>query len=239
MVLIPTAVGMLFEFVVSAGHIELTEIDKDTLRTGLSLIAQGAALVGLTVRRVGGRQGLALPLSALGMSLQRPRHGWRQEVIVGLIAGIGLMALNIIGSWATQKLFALFMDAEELAEHVARESQSVAEALGGGASGWIVVLLPLIAVIVAPISEEVFFRGYVYAVLRSRFGRDPWYAVYWSSAVFALVHFYVVHFIPVFLIGMALAYLYRKRGSLIAPVVAHATTNFIVTVATLAAQAMS
>lgn len=238
MLLVPVAAGALFDlFLRIVGPRGITEVDAITLRTGFSLIAQGVALVGLTVRRVVGRGGLGLSLNSLGLTRSRSGKTWQREVIVGLVAGLVLMALNIIGSWLTQKLFALFMDPDALAEHVSRESGAVAEALGGGASGWIVLLLPVIAVVMAPISEEVFFRGYLYAVLRSRFTRDPWYAVYWSSAVFSIVHFYFVHFIPVFLIGMALAYLYRLRGSLIAPIVAHATTNFIVTVATLAAQA--
>lgn len=245
MLLVPFAVGMLFNFVADIARLDVTQPDVATLRTGVSLIAQGVALVGMTVRRVTSGRGLGLPVRALGLpaspwrsSLTRPVR-WGPELAVGVVAGVGITALNIVGSWLTQRLFALFMDEESLAQYIARESGSVAEALGGGASAWIVLLLPVVAVVVAPVAEEVFFRGYLYAVLRSRFLKEPWYALYWSSAVFALVHFYVIHFIPVFLIGLALGYLYRVRRNLVAPVVAHATTNLVVTVATLVSQSVT
>lgn len=233
MFLVPFGAAALFDMVVPLFGAELRSTDVTTLRAGFGLIAQGAAMVGFTWRRVTGERGLGLSREFLGIPGPGQSHLWRHESVVGLVAGIGLIALNIVGSWLTQQLFGLFMDPDQLAEYVSRETGSVADALGGGASGWIVFLLPVIAVVVAPISEELFFRGYLYGVLRSRFVGDPWYAAYWSSAVFALVHFYFVHMLPVFLIGLALTYLYRLRRSLIAPIIAHGTSNFIVTVATL------
>lgn len=239
MLLVPSAVARLFD--VFVGSSTLSEADAGALRSGLSLIAQGASLVFLTINRVGSSNGLGLPLRSLGLPFRMQGStaapNWGREVAFGAMAGFGLTALNVAGAWLSRVVLALFIDGETLAEYVAAETDAVANALGAGGSPWILLLLPVVAVVVAPIAEEVFFRGYLYAVFRSKFTRDPWYALYWSSAVFAVVHFYVIHFIPVFLIGLALGYLYRRRGFLIAPVVAHATANLLVTVATLSTQA--
>lgn len=236
MIVVPVVTGALFDAVIEGAPVSLSSAYKQTLRGGLGLIAQGAAMVGLTVHRVRRAGGFASPWASLGLDPSRAGRTWGGEAAVGLVAGVAVTAVNVIGSWLTQLLFGLFMDGERLAEQVAQESASIVELLGGGESLFIALLLPVVAVVVAPVSEEVFFRGYLYGVLRGRYTDDPWYAAYWSSAVFALVHFYVIHFIPVFLIGMVLAYLYRRRGSLVAPIVAHATANLIVTVTTIVSQ---
>lgn len=237
MLLVPQAAGTLLDGFVGFVGLSVPDADYTAVRTAVSLIAQGAALVGLSLLRVSGAKGLRLPPSVLGLPFGsggvRSASTWKKEATAGVIAGFGVTGVNILGSWLTQRIFGLFMDEQKLADYVAQESRAVAESFGAGSSVWIVLLLPVVAVVVAPIAEELFFRGYLYAVLRSRFVKDSWYALYWSSAVFAIVHFYVIHFVPVFLVGLALGYLYRKRRNLIAPVVAHATANFVVTVVTL------
>jgi len=50
-------------------------------------------------------------------------------------------------------------------------------------------LLPLVllsGVIIAPICEEIVFRGYLYKAFRDRF--RPWYAIVLSAALFSAIH---------------------------------------------------
>jgi membrane protease YdiL (CAAX protease family) len=83
-------------------------------------------------------------------------------------------------------------------------------------------LVPWIVFIV-PLSEEVFFRGYVFRLLRRRAGLRVGLIV--SSALFALVHFNPSGAVVYFGIGLLLALAYERTGSLWAPVAGHATHN--------------
>lgn len=88
------------------------------------------------------------------------------------------------------------------------------------------LLLPFIAVVIlAPVSEELYFRAMVYPVLRQSFGRLR--AMLFSGIFFGAVHLDLFRLVPIAAGGTVLAYFYDKSNSLIVPVVAHATWNFM------------
>jgi membrane protease YdiL (CAAX protease family) len=77
---------------------------------------------------------------------------------------------------------------------------------------------------VAPIAEELFFRAVFFTALRQRVRFS--YAAILSSALFALPH-EIAAWLPVFALGLGLAYLYEKRHSLWTNALAHGTVNAI------------
>jgi membrane protease YdiL (CAAX protease family) len=83
---------------------------------------------------------------------------------------------------------------------------------------WLVVIA---VVILAPIAEEVFFRGVVFNAWLREGGRR--WAFLGSSALFALIHISVVALVPIFLLGLGLAWVYQRTGSLLAPIAMNAT----------------
>jgi membrane protease YdiL (CAAX protease family) len=85
---------------------------------------------------------------------------------------------------------------------------------------WLVILA---VVILAPIAEEVFFRGVVFNAWLREGGRR--WAFIGSSALFALIHASVVALLPIFLLGLALAWIYQRTGNLLAPIAMHAMVN--------------
>ncbi|MGH2401977.1 MAG: CPBP family glutamic-type intramembrane protease [Candidatus Limnocylindria bacterium] len=87
---------------------------------------------------------------------------------------------------------------------------------------WLVVLS---IVILAPIAEEVFFRGVVFNAWLREGGRK--WAFIGSSILFAVIHISVVALVPIFLLGLALAWIYERTGNLLAPIAMHATVNGI------------
>lgn len=87
---------------------------------------------------------------------------------------------------------------------------------------WIVV--PAV-VIVAPIAEEIFFRGVVFNAWLREGGRR--WAFIGSSALFAVIHLSLASLVPIFVLGLALAWIYDRTGNLIAPIVMHAVVNGI------------
>ena len=82
-------------------------------------------------------------------------------------------------------------------------------------------------VVWGPFTEELFFRGFLVAALAPTFG--PFRAAVVSAALFAGVHFSVSTMIPIFLIGLVLAWLYLRTRSLLQPYLAHAAWNLLVT----------
>lgn len=84
-------------------------------------------------------------------------------------------------------------------------------------------LFVLIAVVFAPLFEEVFFRGFVYKGLRNSWGW--WPAALGSAAVFGVAHFQLTVFVPIFALGVALAWVYERTGSLWTSIAMHAIFN--------------
>ena len=87
--------------------------------------------------------------------------------------------------------------------------------------------LPPFAILglLAPFAEEVFFRGFLLAALVPVFGGLRGALV--SSSVFSVAHLNVGTLFPIFVMGMLLAWLYLRTGSLWPPVVAHSAQNLI------------
>ena len=74
-----------------------------------------------------------------------------------------------------------------------------------------------------PFTEEIFFRGFVFAGLAPRLG--VWRSGIASALLFALFHLHPGVLLPILLTGLLLAALYRYTGSLWPAVLAHAGQN--------------
>ncbi|HUN22156.1 MAG TPA: CPBP family intramembrane metalloprotease [Anaerolineales bacterium] len=94
-----------------------------------------------------------------------------------------------------------------------------------GLSWAVVVLLPLFGGVFIGFAEEMFFRGFVYRVIRDRWGF--WVGWIASSAIFALAHMMPILFLPLFVVGLFLAFLYERSRSLWIPITVHALNNII------------
>lgn len=83
--------------------------------------------------------------------------------------------------------------------------------------------LALTAVLLAPLAEETFFRGFVFPGVRRRFGLN-WGALV-SAGLFGAVHLQVGLLVPFTILGLILVWVYVKSGSLWAPVATHTIYN--------------
>jgi len=86
------------------------------------------------------------------------------------------------------------------------------------------ILLVVVAV-VAPFSEEIFFRGFLYSAFKKSWGVNA--ALFLSSILFAVVHLELYSFIPLVIIGWILAYLFEKTKSLMPAIFLHGVYNLI------------
>lgn len=105
----------------------------------------------------------------------------------------------------------------------------------GTSDGFVPALaFSLAAIVVAPVAEEIFFRGFVYRALRNRF--RVWSACAVNALVFSLVHVQylgtplVFVVIAVFAIGACLSY--EATGSIFVPIAIHAAFNTLATAGT-------
>ena len=98
------------------------------------------------------------------------------------------------------------------------------------------ILVFIVAVVIAPVLEEMIFRGLFQTVIRSLLetrssgleGRHhAWIAIFISSGLFSIVHGNVPHWPALFLLGVCLGYAYEKSGSLFRPIFIHAFFNAI------------
>ncbi len=87
---------------------------------------------------------------------------------------------------------------------------------------WLVVVA---IVVFAPVAEELFFRGIVFNAWLREAGRI--WAYVGSAALFAAIHLSLESLLPIFLLGLALAWVYGRTGNLLAPITMHATVNGI------------
>jgi len=79
--------------------------------------------------------------------------------------------------------------------------------------------------VIAPVAEEIFFRGFVFGGLRPRYGWRR--AAVASAGLFALLHLTPTAILPIFLLGLIFAYLYQLSDSLWPSILMHVLTNSV------------
>lgn len=92
-------------------------------------------------------------------------------------------------------------------------------------NSWYNVFTFLSVAIVAPIFEELIFRGMIYNQMTKY---NKMFAIVMTSALFGLLHLNLSQSIPAFFISLVLCYMYEKTQSLSVTILGHATNNFLV-----------
>lgn len=84
----------------------------------------------------------------------------------------------------------------------------------------------LVFAAVPAIFEELVFRGVLYRILKGVSGKKN-VAIVLSAIIFSLIHFQILSFIPITIVGILLAYLYEKTDNLLNPMILHFAFNAI------------
>lgn len=82
----------------------------------------------------------------------------------------------------------------------------------------------LLIVIIAPMAEEIFFRGALQRVL-ARITQHEHLPIILTAIAFSAIHMEFAGFIPRFVLGMMLGYMASWSGSIIVPIFCHAVFN--------------
>lgn len=128
-----------------------------------------------------------------------------------LIALPGIVAASLIWRFALTQL-GWPADAQELVDLLANADSAA-----------VVALLVFLAIIVAPVTEEILFRAGLFRYLRTRTPR--WLALILPGLIFGALHTNLAAFIPLVVLGVILALAYERTGSILTPIVAHALFN--------------
>ena len=181
--------------------------------TGRSLGAMAAGWIGLWAGLVGvpllttRRKGTGSLAADFGLQA-RPSDG--AGVAVGALCQlVALPALYFLIQRLTGDL------------DVSRPARQLAEDFDGAAF----VVVGLMATFVAPVVEELFYRGLLLRAAARRFGAR--WAVLGSSVVFGMSHFQLVQFPGLFVFGVVLAVLALRTGRLGASIAAHVAFNAV------------
>ena len=108
------------------------------------------------------------------------------------------------------------------------KQEDIGKQLGVCNPGIGIAIFAVLAIIVlAPVAEEIFFRGFFFAGLRQKW--SLWPSALLSGAVFGLVHAPTgpTAAIPLAGLGVGLAWLYNKTGSIYPSMLAHFLNNAI------------
>jgi hypothetical protein len=145
------------------------------------------------------------------LGLRRPGVGW--------VSAAGLVLL----------LLALFVVVSVVWSQVFNpERETLLNQLGSNEGTALLVLSAALTCVVAPICEEVLFRGYIFTALRNWRGTLP--GAILTGLIFGGVHAGsapVLDLAPLAALGFGLCLLYRATGSLYPGIFAHALNNCI------------
>ncbi len=151
-------------------------------------------------------------------AVRRPQGSWRvfpfRRVGAGAI-GRALLALPVIAA-------ANMVNASLLSLLRVKAEQPVAVLFRSQPSASPVLAFAALA-LAAPIAEEVFFRGFLYAGLRDMWGIRT--ATWVSALLFATIHFAPGVFLPLFVLGILFARLVERYQSLWPSIGLHVTIN--------------
>ena len=92
--------------------------------------------------------------------------------------------------------------------------------------------LLIVAILVAPISEELIFRAGIFRYVRTRLPR--WIALLLPAVLFATLHLDLGSFVPLVALAVVFSLAYEKTGNIGTTIIAHALFNLNATVLVLA-----
>lgn len=155
----------------------------------------------------GGRQGIdSLGLTVKNMLL---------NIKYGAAAYVGLIPVLLGVALVTAALFKIF--------NIPIEPQQMVEMLKEETKTPSLIYMIVFTSFLGPFMEEIFFRGFVYGALRKKIGVLG--GILASAAFFACVHVNTASFMPILSLGILLAYIYEKTGSLVSSITVHVMHN--------------
>ena len=218
------AMGMVLASGIAAQSVTIDPETKQvvfqsTLHRAVIGLVQQLGTFGLVVAwlvfRVGSSPGAT---TAVGLTPRRPLRNLLWGVELFIIAVPVVMTVMLIGVLIRAGLGYEVSDVG----HVLLDAMQRADSRLG------LVLLIVSATLVAPVLEELVYRGLMQTALLAALPGRHWLVVFITSAAWALVHMGgvpVQGIVALFVFGLVLGYMYEKTGSLWPSIVCHCLFN--------------
>jgi membrane protease YdiL (CAAX protease family) len=204
------------------GFFKLPRTDKDVFVLSNSLVRDAVVafyVLYVVMRRYSRSPGvIGLTGKEFGLNVGRG--------ILAYLAAVPILILTLLAVAVVSKLFSYKPAPQAVVDIYMRASENRS-----------LVFLTVFVAVIGPVIEEIFFRGFAYKAFRSRFGAGV--AMVASAALFSAMHLNIVALVPVFFLGIYLAYLYEKTGSLVPSITAHMAHNIVMVSFTLFFKAYS
>lgn len=188
------------------------------------LLESLGAYFNVTLIVVAGLLTIALTLTVArrryGVEAAKLLWGHRRPSAMDVLVGVGAAIVGQLGVWIMVFLLTMGGQAPAVQEDLRQAAANPAT----------LPFMALGAVLLIPVAEELLYRGMLFQGLRTRYGR--WPAIGLSGFFFGLLHaqwgdlgatmLLLAAFYP---LGMWLAWVFDRRGSLLATIVCHAVYN--------------
>lgn len=186
----------------------VTEVNPSTLGVGIltQLFPCAIVLIILTMR--------GIDLSSLW------NIRWKKPYLIFLIAPIGVtitylfaFGLNSLGyeAWLTS----CFGEHANQQQMISVYQEADAFMVRG--------MMAVMVVLIAPVTEEFIFRGYIYPATKKFTG--PYFATVMTSILFGVVHYNISALLPLIFLAIIFTIAYELTGSIWAPISIHALFN--------------
>jgi membrane protease YdiL (CAAX protease family) len=202
-------IGTLIAVVILAAAFGINpEDDESAAFTTVATLAQNVVFIGTAV--------------LFASMTMRPRAWHFGLNRTAFWPAVGWAALGIFSFYFFAGIYSLLLqpDAE----------QGVTEALGADESTFGLISAGFMVVVVAPVAEEVFFRGFFYGALRSRFTVPA--AALIGGGLFGVIHWDFTGegleiLPPLTVLGVIFCLVYERTGSLFPVIGLHALNNAV------------
>jgi len=162
---------------------------------------------------------LADPSPRVYLGLVKPSRAIGIAGIVVTTFGL-LCFTGAIAEWTAQ------LDLGQSSKELDRQREVFINAYLNAGSGWAVLRSVLLIALVPAICEELFFRGVILKFAQSMF-RRWWLSIGVSAFLFTLFHASVSEFLPIFIAGVVLGWVYYITGSMWMSILLHLLFNGI------------
>jgi uncharacterized protein len=152
-------------------------------------------------------------------------RGFNLDVIAGL-SKVGTLRAIATAAMLLLMAFPFILTVETVVQRFAGHGssrQEIVEMFSGSANIRQRILIIILAVAVAPATEELIFRFFLYGVLKRYFGMVVGLLI--NALLFAAVHQHLPSLAPLFVLGVCFTLAYEWSGSLLVPIAMHSLFN--------------
>lgn len=150
-------------------------------------------------------------ITALGLSAAN----LLANIILGLKRYLIILPIIVFAGFVTNLISSYYWQTPEM--------QDVVRWVLEEKSFFILISLIFFGTVIAPMIEEILFRGFLQPALKNHLGGR--YAIVVTASLFAAVHMDIFAFLQIFILGMLLGYLYEKTQTLAASIFVHILHN--------------